>query len=119
MNTLQLWRYVGFLQGSGLRSDPHRMAMWLHIAHPLTVLALLFLLLPFVFTGHTHKGQRLFFGIIAGIVYSIVVRSFSGFALAYNWPIWVGAFLPLMLVFVIALFMLMRMETLRAACARQ
>lgn len=106
MSARQLWHYVQFLQDSGLRHDIHRMAMWFHLAHPLTIPALLFLLLPFVFIGRSRRGQNLFLGVIVGVIYSILVRSFSGVALVYHWPAWVGAFLPLLVVLATAWLLL-------------
>lgn len=110
MNIWQLWHYVQFLQDSGLRHDLHRLAVWSHVTHPLTIPALLFLLLPFVFIGHAHKGQSLFIGVTVGIVYSIVVRGFSSVALAYHWPAWSGAWLPLLLVIATAALLLLLMR---------
>lgn len=106
MSMRQLWHYTTFLRDSGLRHDIHSMAMWMRLSHPLSILALLFLLLPFVFIAHGRKGQNLFFGVIAGLAYSIAVRGFSGVALAYHWPVWIGAFLPLLLLMLTAAVLL-------------
>ena len=99
MSAGELLDYVRFMRASHINSDAYEMALWTHISHPLSVIVLLLLAMPFVFAPFQRAGtgRRLFFGIMLGLVCFILNRTLSSFALIQQWPAWFAVFLPLVL----------------------
>lgn len=81
-----LWRYIEFLKQNGQASMTYEMAFWGKLATPLVTLVMVFLSVPFVF-GSLRSigiGQRIFAGVMVGIVFYLLDKAFSYLAVVYS-----------------------------------
>lgn len=100
MNVPDLIRHIGFLKRSSLRRDFHELELWSRISRPLSTLVMLLLALPFVFAPvRSSTGQRLFYGILIGLAYTLISNIFGSAAIAWGFSPMLGAFAPLLLGF--------------------
>jgi lipopolysaccharide export system permease protein len=91
-----LWRYVSFMLANGQDPGAYEMAMWSKIVHPVLILAMIFLAIPILFGSarSTGIGIRVFIGVLVGIGFYLVSRSFAYLALLYGLSAWLAAVLP-------------------------
>lgn len=95
MNTFELIRHIAFLERSSLRRDFHELSLWSRLSVPLSVLVMLLLALPFVFTPvRSGAGQRLFYGMLIGLTYMLVSKIFDNAAIAFGFSPALGALAP-------------------------
>ena len=101
MSARDLIRRIAFLERSSLRHDLHELELWSRISRPLSTLVMLLLALPFVFAPvRSGVGQRLFYGILIGLAYTLVSNIFGSAAIVWEFSPAVGAFAPLLLGFI-------------------
>lgn len=108
MTASELLDYVRFLRANRLSDETYELALWTRLGHPLSAVVLLLLAIPYVFAPPRRTGtaQRLFVGIMLGLVCFILNRALSSFALIQSWPAWVAAFLPLAVLALIGVWRL-------------
>ena len=96
---------VRYLRDNGLDSRAIELALWVKLTSPLATLVMLMLSLPFVFGSQRSggAGQRIFVGILLGIVYVLLNRLLAQLALANGLPPSLSAILPLVLFLGIAI----------------
>ena len=96
---------VRYLRDNGLDSRRIELALWVKLTSPFATLVMLMLSLPFVFGSQRSggAGQRIFVGILLGIVYVLLNRLLAQLALANGLPPSLSAILPLLLFLGIAL----------------
>ncbi len=100
MTTPDLFRYVEFLKQGHLRHDLYEFALWSRLSQPLSALVMLLLALPFVFAPvRSSPGQRLFYGILIGLIYTLVVKVFGSAVIVFEFSPAAGALAPLLLGF--------------------
>ena len=111
MRIVALLRHIDFLKRSSMRHDFYELALWSRISQPLSVLVMLLLALPYAFSPvRSSAGQRLFHGILLGLVYALLDKNLGNAAIAFSLaPAW-GAFAPLLLG---SAFGLYRLKSLR------
>lgn len=110
LSILGLWRYLRFLQRSDQDSGPYRVAFWGKLVHPLLVLAMIFVSIP-VLLGSARSsglGVKIFAGILIGITFYLVNRTFTYMALLYGLNPALAAVLPPALFVLAALWLLRR-----------
>lgn len=106
-----LIRQINFLRLSSLRHDSHELALWLKFSQPLSVLVMLLLTLPFVFSPvRSSAGQRLLYGILIGLAYTLVNKNSGSAAIVFGFPLVLGAFAPLLLGGTIGVYCLARLR---------
>ncbi len=110
MPARRLLDYVAYLEENGLDASRYEMALWSRLATPFTVLPLLLMAVPFAFgpMRGSGAGQRLFMGIVIGVVFHLAREAFANMAVIYGWSPWVGTALPLTVLTGIAGWMLRR-----------
>lgn len=94
-----LYRHTRFLRENGLYADLYELELWKRLSDPLSVLAMLLLAIPLIFTQrHDSKvGLKVFLGMLAGLSYIILDRLVNGMVLFLEAaPFW-GAFSVLFL----------------------
>lgn len=109
MSAFELFEYIRFARNSRLNSEHYELALWQHIGHPLSVVILMLLAMPFVFSSserQTGLGRRLFLGIMLGLFCHILSRTLSGFIMIWQGPAWLAVFLPLTILLSISLWRL-------------
>lgn len=97
----ELGLYANYLETNGLEAVAHRLAWWTKFMAPVSNLVMLFVAMPLVFGPLRTRGlgQRLFAGILLGVVYFLVNRTISSLGLAYGLPPALSAALPPLLFF--------------------
>jgi lipopolysaccharide export system permease protein len=95
-----LWRYIGYLERSGLEADPYRLALWTKIAAPLATVAMLLLTVPLVFGAarSAGAGQRIFLGVLIGLGFFLLNRLLTRAGLVYGLPPPLSALLPTLVI---------------------
>ena len=112
LSILQLRRYIGHLERNHHDHGRYSLTLWQKLLMPVAILVMVVLAGPFVFRPTRSGGlaQRIFIGIMLGLAFVIVGRSFGFFALIYGIPPAVGAVLPVATFLAIAVELLRRIR---------
>jgi len=105
LSARNLYDQVQYLRENQLDSKRTELSFWQKITSPLSTLVMLMLALPFVFGSQRSggAGQRIFVGILLGIVYVLVNKLLTQLALNTGFTPLLSALLPLVLFLIIAL----------------
>lgn len=105
LSAMDLHEQIRYLKDNQLDSRRIELAFWVKIASPLSTLVMLMLSLPFVFASQRSggAGQKIFIGIILGILYVLMNRLLTQLALANGLAPLLSAILPLLCFLGIAL----------------
>lgn len=112
LSVLHLYRYISHLEQNKQNTGPYALAFWQKLVAPFTTVVMMVLAIPFVFGQQRSGGigARLFTGIVLGLAFFVVSRGFGFFGLLYGIPAVIGALLPTLLFFGLALAMLRRVH---------
>jgi lipopolysaccharide export system permease protein len=110
LSIMQLARYVEHLRKNGQDTARYRLAFWQKLLLPLATAMMILLAAPFVFQHFRSGGmsKRLFIGVLLGLVFVVLNRTFGFFGLLYGLPPVLGAGMPLLLFFLLALYSMRR-----------
>jgi len=110
LSARNLYDQVQYLKENQLDSRSVELAFWTKITSPLATIVMLMLSLPFVFASQRSggAGQKIFIGIMLGIVYVLVNKLLTQLALANGMSPLVSAALPLICFLVIAILGIQR-----------
>jgi len=103
LSTLELFRYIDFLDETGQDARHHRHVFMERFAQPISVLIMLVLAVPFVTRSSRSVpvGQQIFLGVMVGVVFYIFDKSFDHMGLVYHFHPMVSAFtIPLVFLFI-------------------
>lgn len=100
LSALELHRYINYLQASGLNAASYKMAFWIHLVIPVSVLVMAALALPFVFgpMRSAGVGQRVVFGLLIGIGFYVLNQILSSSGQVFGLPPSLVAWVPTVLV---------------------
>jgi len=75
----ELWAYIKYLKANGLDADTYEIALWTRLATMVGVAVMCVLALPFVFGSlrSTGAGARMIIGILIGLGYFLLNRTFE------------------------------------------
>ncbi len=106
----KLYRYIQHLRENKQNTSHFRLAFWFQVISPLTTAVMVVLAIPFVFAQQRTAGMgwRLFIGVMLGLSFYVLNRGFGFFSLLHGVPPPVGASLPTLIFFGLALVMLRR-----------
>ena len=95
LSSRKLFFYVDSLKRNKLHSDGYELFLWQRGGNILSLLALLLVAMPFVFSraGGTASDRRLLIGIAVGVIYTVVNKFAGPLAIILSWPVWIGAFI--------------------------
>ncbi len=112
MGAVKLKKYISYLDDNELDSKRYQLAYYNRFAVPLSGLAMLLLAVPFVFRSARAGGlgQRVALGIVVAVVFNLVSRVLSNTSVVYDIPPVVGAFMPTIIVIIIATIALRKMS---------
>ncbi len=98
LSAMHLYDQIEYLKDNQLDSRRIELAFWVKIASPLSTLVMLMLSLPFVFASQRSggAGQKIFVGIMLGIVYVLLNKVLTQLALANGLSPAFSALLPLL-----------------------
>ena len=107
-----LWRYVQFMETSGQAAGSYGVVLWSKLVYPFLLLAMIFLALPILFGSARSSGlgRRVFMGVLLGIAFYVVSRTFTYMALLYGMSAWLAAVLPPLLFVSGGLWVLYRLR---------
>lgn len=112
LSSTELKTIIDHQKENQLKSDKYELIYWKRYSVPLSALVMLMLAMPFLFGSNRGggAGQRVFIGIIVGIVFSLVSRSANELGIVYGFSPLISAFLPLSIFFIVSLFFLNRIR---------
>jgi len=112
LSSAELKTIIDHQKENQLKSAKYELIYWKRYSVPLSALVMLMLAMPFLFGSNRGggAGQRVFIGIILGIVFSLVSRSANELGIVYGLSPLISAFLPLSLFFAVSLFFLNRIR---------
>lgn len=110
MSTVDLYRHIEFLEENELDSEQYQLAFWRKLAMPLVVIGMIAIVFPLIFGSHRQVsiGQRIFVGILIGMTFNLLNQMFGNLSVVYQLPAMIGAFVPAVLMVVIATYWLQR-----------
>lgn len=110
LSMLQLTRYIEHLRQNSQDTARFRLAFWQKLLLPFATAVMMLLAAPFVFRHFRSGGmsQRIFIGIMLGLTFVVLNRSFGYFGLIYGLPPLLGAAMPIVLFLLLALGLLRR-----------
>jgi len=108
----QLMNYIGHLKSNSQETGQYVLALWQKMLMPLATAIMVLLATPFVFRPTRGGGlsQRVFVGILLGLAFVVVHRSFGYVGLIYGVPPVLAAAVPLLVFLVLALSLLARVR---------
>ncbi|MHB8453643.1 MAG: LPS export ABC transporter permease LptG [Acidiferrobacterales bacterium] len=110
LSAWHLYRYIQHLRQNKQDTGRYELALWNKAVYPLATSVMVILAIPFVFSQlrSSGVGARLMIGLGFGFGFYILNRGFGYFGLLYGLPPGIGAMLPTIFFFGIALVMLRR-----------
>lgn len=108
LSVFELAAYINYLQRNQINSKPYQLKFWQKIVAPFTLLIMLVLAFPFSL-GHQRQGkleEKLFFGIIAGLVYYLLNTISGKLSLLFDFPAWLSASWFSMIILLIAMILI-------------
>jgi lipopolysaccharide export system permease protein len=105
-----LFRYVRFMAENNQDAGPYAVALWSKVVQPFLVVAMIFLSIPILFGSARTAGMgaRVFFGVMVGIGFYLVSRTFAYLAMVYGVSPFVAAVTPPLLFLATALWVMRR-----------
>lgn len=112
MGIFDLYSYIGFLEANSLDAEPYKLAFWRKIAMPFVIIGMIGLVFPLIFGSQRQvsMGQRVFVGIIIGMSFHLLNQIFGNLSVVYQLPALFGAFLPSVVLVVVAFFLMKRLR---------
>jgi lipopolysaccharide export system permease protein len=104
-----LWRYIRFMTLNQQDATAYEVVFWGKVVHPLLTLSMVLVSVPILLVSARSRGigSRIFAGILAGILYYLVSRTFTYLALLFNLSPLASALAP-PLLFIAAATLLLR-----------
>jgi lipopolysaccharide export system permease protein len=110
LSITQLYAYKRHLESNNLDASRYVLVFWQKLLMPLATAVMIFLAVPFVFRSVRGGGlaQRIFIGILLGLVFVVVHRTLGHFAVIYGAPPFLAASAPLLLFLALSWWMTRR-----------
>jgi len=107
-----LYQYIGYLQENALASGRYEMAFWGKVVTPLVTLVMMMLAVPFVMGSlrSVSISQRVFVGILVGLGFHLLNQMSNYAGLVFELNAVVSAFLPTLIVSVVAGVLIRRLH---------
>lgn len=108
----ELADFIRHQRANDLSSSRFEQAYWQHFTTPLSTLVMLIIAAPFVFgfQRNAGAGQRIFIGILIGIVFFLLNRTLGSVGIVYGIPPLLSATLPLLIFLSGGVWMLRRIR---------
>lgn len=108
MSAWNLYSYINHLSINKQKTTRYEMALWSKLIYPLACLVMIILALPFGFIQQRATGAstKIFIGIMLGVLYQILNRTFVHLGLLNDWMPLFSAIMPTILFLIAGLTML-------------
>ncbi len=112
LSSSALTKIINYQRQNDIKTDKYELIYWKRFSVPLSAIVMLILAMPFLFGSNRGggAGQRVFIGIVVGIVFYLANRSVNELGIVYGFSPIVSAFFPSLLFFAIGLFALKRIR---------
>lgn len=112
LSARELSTYIEHQDSNDLNTIRLEQAFWSRISTPLSTLVMLIIAIPFAFGSQRNAGagQRLFIGILVGLIFFLLNRSMGHISIVYGFSPIFSALFPLMLFLLAGLLMLKRVR---------
>lgn len=110
LSSWHLYHYIQHLRRNRQDTGRYELALWNKLLLPAATAVMVLLAVPFVF-GQVRSGgmgQKVFLGIMVGLVFNMLNRGFGYLGLIYGLPSFMAALLPIALFLLFALYLLRR-----------
>jgi lipopolysaccharide export system permease protein len=110
LSTLDLYQYIQHLRRNHQDTARYQLVFWNKVLLPAATGVMILLAVPFVF-GQMRSGgmgQKVFVGIMIGLVFNALNRGFGYMGLLYGLPTFLAAVLPVAIFLLLALYLLRR-----------
>ena len=108
MSAWNLYSYIKHLTINKQKTTRYKMALWSKLIYPVACLVMIILALPFAFIQQRATGAstKIFIGIMLGVLYQILNRTFGHLGLLNDWAPLFSAVMPTVLFLMAGLGML-------------
>lgn len=108
MSAWNLYSYIDHLSTNKQKTNRYEMALWTKLVYPLACMVMMMLALPFGFIQQRATGAstKIFTGIMLGVLYQILNRTFVHLGLLNDWAPLFSAIMPTVLFLMAGLAML-------------
>lgn len=112
MPLTKLSGFTRHLLKNGLQATEFQFSFWKRVLQPLTILVMLFLAVPFVFTAPrvVNLGWQMLLGVVVGFVFYIVDSLLGQLSVVYQLPPFFAALLPILLFAGLGYLLLLRVR---------
>lgn len=96
MSIWELYGHAQFLAENGQNANSYQLAFWQKVVRPLTIVVMVLISLPFVFGSQRsgNLGQRIFVGIVVGLLFHLTSQGIGYLGLAYQFNLLLSALVP-------------------------
>lgn len=104
-----LWRYIRFMTLNEQDATAYEVVFWGKVVHPVLTLSMILISVPILLASARSRGigARIFAGVLVGILYYLVSRTFTYLALLFDLSPLAAALIP-PLIFIAAAALLLR-----------
>lgn len=108
----QLGHYISYLKSTGQPSLEFTLALWQKVGHPLLILAMILLAIPFTFSAPRAPGlgSRLAVGVVVGLLTYVCDQIIVNLGLLYSLNVQMTTLAPPALVLAMALILVFRFD---------
>lgn len=112
MSAWNLFAYIEHLSANNQKTTRYKMALWAKLVYPLACLVMVILALPFAFIQQRETGAstKIFIGIMLGVFYQILNRTFVHLGILNDWAPAFSAITPTALFLIGGLAMLRHVD---------
>jgi lipopolysaccharide export system permease protein len=112
MSAWNLYSYIKHLSINKQKTTRYKMALWSKLIYPLACLVMILIALPFGFIQQRSTGAstKIFIGIMLGVLYQILNRTFVHLGVLNDWAPLFSAITPTLLFLMAGLTMLHRVD---------
>ena len=110
MSSLQLRKYIQYLEDNSMESKRYQLAFWSKFSIPLSCLIMFLITTPFVHSSirSASFGQRIFIGILVGVALFIFNQTINKLSIIIDMPPFLGSFLPVFILLGLSLYIIKR-----------
>lgn len=105
-----LYKYIRFMSVNKQDAGAYEIAFWSKVLHPVLTLSMILIAIPLLLgsSRSTGMGRRMLAGILVGLVYYLVSRTFAYLALLFGMNAFLAAIIPPVLFIGAAMLLLRR-----------
>ncbi len=111
LSVFDLVNFTNYLKKNNRNSQTYQQAFWSKIIYPLSTGVMIFLAIPIVLGASQTQnlGQRIFIGIVIGLVFHIVNQGMGNVGIVYKLPPLIAVATPAVVTFFVGWFLMRRL----------